>query len=164
MSVRELLFLHTRRSVAEVAGLAADLFGGQWEDRGDHAYFTVDTARLVLGASGEFGGPVRRHHCELPFRPVGEFEATDGYTVEVRLWQAYGKRLAADGTDVEAVAASVVFDALAQSLNDPVIHVHGDDTLVSASLPGKGIHHPPVGTSIYDWDSEKWDGFVLLPD
>ncbi len=82
-----------------------------------------------------------------------------------RTWQAYGPRVdAATGTDVEAAAASAVFDRLVVAIDVPVLHVHTDDVLVAASLPGKGVHRPPAGTTVYDWDEDRWGGFVVLPD
>ncbi len=165
MSVREQIFLRTQRPADEVADALAGLLGGRVEHRDDHAYVVVDTARLVAGASGEFGGPVLPHTSELPFRPEGEFEATDCYNMEIRLWQAYGKRVdPATGTDVEAAAAAVVYDAVTRAFDEPAIHIHTDDGLVAAYLPGKGVYRPPSGTSIYDWDAANWNGFVLLPD
>ena len=71
MSVHERLFLRTDLSPFELSSEAAGLVGGQAEDRGDHAYLLVDTARLVPGMTGEFGGPVRGHESDLPFRPEG---------------------------------------------------------------------------------------------
>ena len=165
MSVREQVYLRTQRSLAEVAEVIAGLFHGRADSRPDHAYVVVETARLVPGASGEFGGPVRPHESELPFRPEGEFEAVDGYNVEIRLGQAYGRRVdPATGTDIEAVAASVLFEALIRAIDDPAIHVHTDHILVRAYLPGKGLFHPPRGTTIFDWDQDDWNGYVLPPD
>jgi hypothetical protein len=163
MSVREQVFLRTDRPHAEVARLAAELVGGRSEPRSDHSLLLVHTGRLVTGASGEFGGPVLAHKSERPFRPEGEFEAVDFYTVEIRLWQAHGPRVDREsGRDFEAEAAAAVFDALANGIDVPMIHVRYDDKLARASMPGKGIHDFPEGTTIYDWDEDKWDGFVLL--
>lgn len=165
MSVREQLFLHTQRPPAEIADAIAHHFEGRADHRADHAYVVVETERLVAGASGEFGGPILPHESELPFRPEGEFEAVDGYNMEIRLWQAYGRRVDPDtGMDIEAAAAARIFDAVTEALQDPAIHVHTDDALVAAYRPGKGIYHPPRGTSIYDWDREIWNDFVLLPE
>ncbi len=117
------------------------------------------------GAGGEFGGPVLPHASEVAFRPVGEFEATDGYNTEIRLWQACGRRVdPATGTDIEAAAASAVFAGLTKAIDEPAIHIRTDDSLVAAYLPGRGIHRLPPGTSVYEWDRETWNGFVLLPD
>jgi hypothetical protein len=165
MSVREQLFLRTDRSPAEVAQLASELIGGRAEARADHSYLLVDTGRLVPGVSGEFGGPVLTRESERPFRPDDEFEAIDAYSVEIRLWQAGGPRAdGAGGADVEARAASAIFDALAKAIDAPMIHVRDDDKLVRAALPGRGIHEFPPGTTIYDWDESKWDGYVVLDD
>jgi hypothetical protein len=41
--------------------------------------------------------------------------------------------------------------------------VRDDDKLVAASLPGKGVYRPSAGTTIFDWDEEHWNGFVLPP-
>jgi hypothetical protein len=162
MSVHERLYLRTPSSVTEIAGVVADLVGGQAEDRGDHAYLLVDTARLVPGATGEYGGPVLRHESDLPYRPEGEFEAVDGYNMEIRLWQALGPRINPNtGENVEATGASVIFNALVEAIDPPIIHVRDDDKLVAASLPGKGVYRPSAGTTIFDWDEEHWNGFVL---
>jgi len=100
MSVREQLFLRTDLPPVAIARTIADLVGGTADDRGSHAYVTVDTSRLF------------------------------------------------DGTAVDA----------------PVIHVRTDDVLVAASIPGRGVHRPPAGTTVYDWDEDRWNGFVVLPD
>lgn len=163
MSVREQVFLRTDRPHAEVARLAAELVGGRYEPRSDHSLLLVSTGRLIPGAPGEFGGPVLPHESERPFRPDDEFEAVDGYTVEVRLWQAHGPRVDREtGLDFEAEAASAVFDALAKGIPDPMIHVRHGDKLARASMPGKGVRDFPEGTTIYDWDEAKWDGYVVL--
>jgi hypothetical protein len=165
MSVREQLFLRTERSPAEVARLAGDLVGGRAETRSDHSWLAVDTSRLVPGVTGEFGGPVLAHASERPFRTDDEFEAVDAYTVEIRLWQADGPRAGGgDGADVEARAAAAIFDALAKAIDAPMIHVRDDDKLVRASLPGRGVHDFPPGTTIYDWDEPKWDGYVVVDE
>src|SRR5690349_24185821 len=131
MSVREQLFVRTDRSPAEVAEFAAKLIGGRAEVRNQQAWLLVDTARLVPGVPGEFGGPVVAHASESAFRPAGEFEAPDAYDVELRLWQANGPRVEpTSGADVEELAATAVFQVLAASVDLAVIHVHDDDVLV----------------------------------
>lgn len=165
MSVREQLFVRTDGSPAEVAEFVAKLVGGRAEVRDQQPWLIVDTARLVPGAAGEFGGPVVAHSSEAAFRPDGEFEAPDAYDVEVRLWQAGGPRVdPATGVDVEQVAAAAIFQALTTAADLAVIHVHGDDALLRAALPGAGTFEFPLGTTIYDWDEDKWNGFVLKPD
>ena len=165
MSVREHVFLRTQRSASEVAEAIAGVFDGRADHRDGHSYVVVETARLVAGASGEFGGPILPYLSELPFRSEEEFVASDGYNMEIRLWQAYGKRWdPASGTDIEAAAAAVFFEAVTRTLNDPAIHIRTDEALVAAYLPPRGIYYPPAGTSIYDSDEVHWNGFVLLPD
>ncbi|MCA2216306.1 hypothetical protein [Jidongwangia harbinensis] len=125
----------------------------------------MDTGTLVPDGSGQFGGPVLTHESERPYRPGGEFQALDLYTVEIRLWQAHGPRgHRSPGRDIEAEAAAVIFDTLAKGIDNPMIHVSHTDKLVSASMPGKGVHDFPTGTTIYDWDQEKWDGYVVLDE
>ena len=165
MSVREQLFLRTYGSPAEVAEFVAKLVGGRVEVRDRQPWLIVDTARLVLGVAGEFGGPVVAHSCAAAFRPDGEFEAPDAYGVELRLWQVGGPRVdPASGADVEELAATAVFQALASSADLALIHVHGDDLLLRAALPGAGALDFARGTTIYDWDEEKWHGFVFRPE
>jgi hypothetical protein len=162
MSVREQLFVRTDGSPAEVAGFVAKLIGGRTEVRDQQVWLLVDTARLVPGVDGEFGGPVVAHNSEAAFRPDGEFEAPDAYDVELRLWQAGGRRVEpTTGADIEELAATAVFQALANSADLAVIHVHDDDVLLRAALPGAGTAEFAQGTTIYDWDEEKWNGFVL---
>jgi hypothetical protein len=162
MSVREQLFVRTGRSPAEVAEFAAKLIGGRVEVRDQQVWLLVETARLVPGVEGEFGGPVVPHSSEAAIRPEGEFEAPDAYDVELRLWQAGGPRMVpTTGADVEELAATAVFQALATSADLAVIHVHDDDVLVRAALPGAGTLEFTPGTTIYDWDEDKWNGFVL---
>ncbi len=165
MSVREQLFVRADGSPAEIAEYVAKLIGGRVEVRDQQVWLLVDTARLVAGVEGEFGGPVVAHASEAAFRPDGEFEAPDAYDVELRLWQAGGPRVhPATGANVEELAATVVFQALATSAEMPVIHVHDDDALLRAALPGAGAFEFTPGTTIYDWDEDKWNGFVLRPD
>ncbi|MEU8230185.1 hypothetical protein AB0C12_11335 [Actinoplanes sp. NPDC048967] len=162
MSVREQLFVRTDGSPAEVAEFVAKLIGGRTEVRDQQVWLLVDTARLVPGVEGEFGGPVVAHNSEAAFRPAGEFEAPDAYNVELRLWQAGGRRVEpTTGADIEERAATAVFQALAASAGLAVIHVHDDDVLLRAALPGAGAIEFPRGTTIYDWDEDKWNGFVL---
>ena len=162
MSVREQLFVRTDGSPAEVAEFVAKLIGGRTEVRDQQVWLLVDTARLVPGVDGEFGGPVVAHNSEAAFRPDGEFEAPDAYDVELRLWQAGGRRVEpTTGADIEELAATAVFRALATSADLAVIHVHDDDALLRAALPGAGTTEFPQGTTIYDWDEDKWNGFVL---
>jgi hypothetical protein len=163
MSVRERLFLRTDRAPADFARLAGEVIGGRVETQSGESWLLVDTARLVPGVAGEFGGPVVAHESERPFRPDGEFEATDAYNVEMRLWQAQGPRLGGDsGLDVEAHAASAIFDALAKAIDVPMIQVRGDDKVVRAFFPGRGVQNFPPDTTVYDWDEPKWDGYVVL--
>jgi hypothetical protein len=163
VSVREQLFVRTRKPPAVFAEEVARLIGGRVESATDHAVLLVDTARLVPGATGEFGGPVLAHASEAEFRPDGEFEAADAYNVEIRLWQAHGPRIdPATGTDVEAAAATAMFDVIAQVGDAPIIHVRDDDRLVAAAMPGRGVVRPE-DTTTYDWDAGKWDGYVLVP-
>jgi hypothetical protein len=162
MSVREQLFVRTDGSPAEVAEFAAKVIGGRAEVRDQQVWLLVDTARLVPGVDGEFGGPVVTHSSEAAFRPEGEFEAPDAYDVEVRLWQAGGPRVdPATGADVEELAATAVFRALATSPDLAVLHVHDDDVLLRAALPGNGTVDFAAGTTIYDSDEDQWNGFVL---
>lgn len=162
MSVREQLFLRSGGSPAEFAEVAAKLIGGRVELRDQQVWLLVDTARLVPDVGGEFGGPVVAHSSEAAFRPDGEFEATDGYDVELRLWQAGGPRVEpVSGADVEGLAAAALFRVLATSAELAIIHVHDDDVLLRAALPGSGVCEFPAGTTIYDWDEDKWNGFVL---
>jgi len=162
MSVREQVFVRTDSSPAEFAEFAAELIGGRAELRDQQVWLIVDTMRLVPGVDGEFGGPILAHTSEAAFRPDGEFEAPDAYTVEMRLWQAGGPRVEpATGADVEELAAAAVFQALAASADLAMIHVHDDDVLLRAARPGVGQVEFPPGTTIYDWDEDKWDGLVL---
>ena len=116
MSVREQLFVRTDGSPAEVAEFAAKLIGGRAEVRGQQVWLLVDTARLVPGVDGEFGGPVMVHNSAAALRPGGEFEAPDAYDMELRLWQAIGPRVEpATGADVEGLAATAIFRTLAAS-------------------------------------------------
>ena len=163
MSVREQLFVRTDASPAQVADFAAKLIGGRAEVRNQQVWLLVDTARLVPGVAGEFGGPVVVHSSETAFRPDGEFEAPDAYDVELRLWQAGGPRVGPTGGDVEELAAAAIFEALATSADFALIHVHHDDLLLRAALPGAGTSEFPPGTTIYDWDADKWNGLVLRP-
>jgi hypothetical protein len=164
MSVREQVFVRTDGSPAEVAAFAAKLIGGRVEVRDQQVWLLVDTARLVPGVEGEFGGPVVAHPSQAAFRPDGEFEAPDAYDVELRLWQAGGPRVdPATGADVEELAARAVFQVLATSTDLAVIHVHDDDVLLRAALPGAGTLEF-TGATIYDWDEDSWNGFVLRPD
>lgn len=162
MSVREQLFVRTDGLPAEMAEFVAKLIGGRAELRDHQVWLLVETARLIPGVKGEFGGPVVVHASEAAFRPEGEFEAPDAYNVELRLWQAGGPRVdPVTGADVEELAATAVFQAVASSAEFSVIHVHGDDLLLRAALPGAGSVEFPRGTTIYDWDEDKWNGFVL---
>ncbi|GAA3349784.1 hypothetical protein GCM10020358_73220 [Amorphoplanes nipponensis] len=162
MTVREQLFVHSNGSPVEIAAFAAGLIGGRTEIRDQRPWLFVDTARLVQGADGEFGGPVTAHFSDAPFRPDGEFEAPDAYQVELRLWQTGGCRIdPATGADVEELAATAIFRALAASEALPVIHVHDDDTLLQAALPGVGTVVFPTGTSIYDGDEDRWACVVV---
>jgi hypothetical protein len=162
MSVREQLFLRTDGSAAEVAELVAKLIGGRAEVRDQEVWLLVDTRRLVPGVDGEFGGPVIPHSSEAAFRPDGETEAPDAYTMELRLWQAGGPRVEpATGADVEESAACAIFRALAASTDLAVLHVHDDDVLLRAALPGAGSFEFARGTTIYDSDEDQWNGFVL---
>jgi hypothetical protein len=164
MSVREQVFVRTDRSPAEIASFAAKLVGGRAEVRDQQVWLLVDTERLVPGAAGEFGGPVVIHSSGAAFRPADEFEAPDAYDVELRLWQAGGPRVdPVTGADVEELAATAIFRALAGSADLALIHVHHDDGLLRAALPGAGTFEFPRGTTIYDWDEDKWNGFVLKP-
>ena len=164
MSVREQLFVRTDDSPAQVAELAARLIGGRAEVRDQQPWLLADTAQLVPGVVGEFGGPVVAHASETVFRPDGEFEAPDAYDIELRLWQTGGPRVdQATGADVEELAAAAVFQAPAISADLALIHVHNDDALLSAALPGAGTIAFPPGTTIYDWDADEWHGFVLRP-
>ena len=164
MSVREQVFVRTDGTPAEVAEFAAKLLGGRAEVRDRQPWLLVDTARLVPGVAGEFGGPVMAHNSEAAFRPDAEFEAPDAYDVELRLWQAGGPRVdPVTGDDVEEVAATALFRALAGAADLALIHVHDDDALVRAALPGAGTVEFSPGTTIYDWDEDKWNGFVLKP-
>jgi hypothetical protein len=162
MSVREQLFVRTDGSPAEFAEFAAKLIRGRAELRDQQVWLLVNTARLVPGVAGEFGGPVVAHASEAAFRPDGEFEAPDAYTMEIRLWQAGGPRVEpTTGADVEELAATAVFQALAAAADFAMIHVHDDDALLRAVLPGAGQVEFPRGTTIYDWDEDKWNGLVL---
>jgi hypothetical protein len=164
MSVREQLFVRTDDSPAKVAELTAKLIGGRAEVWGEQSWLLVGTAQLVPGVDGEFGGPVVAHVSEVASRRDGEFEAPDTYDIELRLWQAGGPRVdQATGADVEELAAAAVFQALAGSADLALIHVHDNDTLLSAALPGAGTIAFPPGTTIYDWDADEWHGFVLRP-
>jgi hypothetical protein len=164
MSVREQLFVRTDGSPAEVAEFVAKLVGGRAEVRDQQTWLLVDTARLVPGVAGEFGGPVVAHSSEAAFRPDGEFEAPDAYDVELRLWQARGPRVdPVTGADVEEAAATAIFRAVADAADLALIQVHNDDALVRAALPGAGTFEFPPGTTIYDWDEEKWNGFIFRP-
>ncbi|RSM51434.1 hypothetical protein DMB66_41965 [Actinoplanes sp. ATCC 53533] len=132
--------------------------------RDQRPWLLVDTAQLVLGVVGEFGGPVVAHASAAAFRRNGEFEAPDTYNIELRLRQTGGPRVdPATGADVEQLAAAVVFQALTGSTDLALIHVHDDDALLSAALPGAGTITFPPGTTIYDWDADEWGGFVLRP-
>lgn len=165
MSVREQLFIQSDRSPAEVADFAAKLIGGRVELRDLQPWLLVDTARLVPGVAGEFGGPVVARASEAAFRPDGEFEAPDAYDIELRLWQADGPRIdPATGADVEELAATAIFEALAASADLALIHVHDDDALLHAARPGAGTGVFPPGITIYDFDQDKWQGFVLHPE
>jgi hypothetical protein len=165
MSVREQLFVQTDGSPAELADLNAKLIGGRAELRNQQPWLLVDTARLVPGVAGEFGGPSVAHDSEVAFRPDGEFEASDAYNVEVRLWQAAGPRIdPATGADVQELAATAIFRALAASADFALIHVHDDDSLRHAVLPGTEAVAFPRGVTIYDWDQDKWRAVVLVPE
>jgi hypothetical protein len=165
MSVREQLFVRTDGTPAELAEFAAKLVGGRAEVRDRQPWLLVDTARLVPGVAGEFGGPVVAHTSEVAFRPDGEFEAPDAYDVELRLWQAGGPRVdPVTGADVEELAATALFRALAATAEFALIHVRGDDTLLRAAVPGAGTVDFPQGTTIFDWDEDKWGGVVLKPE
>lgn len=162
MSVREQLFVQTDGSQAEIAEFAAKLIGGRVEFHDQQAWLLVDTARLVPGIDGEFGGPVVAHTSEAAFRPDGEFEAPDAYNMEIRLWQVGGPRVEpTTGADVEELAAAAIFQSLAAAASFAMIHVHDDDSLLRAVLPGAGTIEFPRGTTIYDWDEEQWNGYVL---
>jgi hypothetical protein len=165
MSVREQLFVRTDGSPGEIAEFAAKLIGGRAEVRDQQVWLLVDTARLVPGVDGEFGGPVVPHSSEAVFRPDGEFEAPDAYDVELRLWKAGGPRVEpTTGADVEQLAAAAVFQALAAAADLALIHVHDDDVLLRAALPGNRTFEFAAGTTIYDWDEDQWNGFVLRPE
>lgn len=165
MSVREQVFVRTDGSPAEVAHFAAKVIGGRVEKQDQQVWLLVDTARLVPGTDGEFGGPVIAHTSEAAFRPRGESEAPDGYDVELRLWQAGGPRVdPTTGTDVGLLAAPAVFRSLATSADFAVLHVHDDDVLLRAALPGAETVDFAPGTTIYDWDEHKWNGLVLRHD
>jgi hypothetical protein len=163
MSVREQIYVRTDLSAAEVASAAADAVGGSVAHRDTHSWFLVATSRLIHGTSGEFGGPVLHKASEAQFRPADEYEAPDAYNIEIRLWQAHGPRVhAATGEDVEAAAASAVFATLSEALSAPMLHVREGDKLISASRPDRGVHTYPDGVSVYDWDEDEWDGYVLI--
>ncbi len=163
MSVREQIFLRTDKSPQEVAGILARLVGGEAAAGRENTWLLTRTERLVAGVSGEFGGPVLEHPSELSHRPPGEFEAPDCYNVELRLWQAQGPRLhPTTGVDVENAAAVALFDAVVVA-GFTAIHVENDEVLLRANLPGTGAYEFSASTSIYDWDAERWNGFVVVP-
>ncbi len=163
MSVREQIYVRTDLSAADVATAAAEALKGLSEHRDGHSWLLVNTGHLVSGASGAFGGPILSSSSEAQFRPADEYEAPDAYNIEMRLWQAKGPRAdSATGQDIEAAAASSVFAVLFSSLSLPMIHVRDGDKLISAALPGRGMHHFNQGVSVYDWDDEKWDGYVIV--
>ncbi len=163
MSVREQIYVRTTAPVRNIAGSVAELVGGERVHRDNHSWLVVDTGRLVPGAVGKFGGPVLPHADESAFRPEEELEAPDSYNVEIRLWQSHGpRRDTISGQDIEAAAASRLFILVSALLCAPMIHVRHDDELVSAAMPGRGTIGYPVGTSIYEWDQGKWDGYVVI--
>ncbi|GAA0810694.1 hypothetical protein [Spirilliplanes yamanashiensis] len=163
MSVRELVFFATHRPADEVADLLAGALGGTVEHRDGSAWLLVDTAHLVDGATGRFGGPLVEHDITEGRGSDDEWEASDAYRLELRLWQAEGPRIhPVTGRDIEADAAGTVFAAAVGAVADvPILRVRDDDKLISAALPGRGARTFPAGTSIYDWDEPLWDGYVV---
>jgi hypothetical protein len=163
VSIRELFFVQTDRPAAEIATLLAKVGNGSAEKTDGNMLLLFPTDHLVAGVSGRFGGPVLDHAPGLPFRPDGEFEAPDLYNVEIRLWQADGPRVhPVTGADVEEAAATALFSAVV-ACGLTAIHVHDDDKLVRATVPGQGSREFAKGTTVYDWDADKWGGFVAMP-
>ncbi len=159
MSVSDQIFLRTDKSPAEVAGLLAERLSGHVAERNGTTWLFLDPA-VLMGHSDrtpgdDFGGPVVAHRSELPFRPDGEFEATDFYNVELRLWLSGTKR-----GEFEALLADKFFAVVAAE-GFTAVHVRNDDVLIRAAMPGAGTREFPVGTTIYDSDQERWGGFVL---
>jgi hypothetical protein len=161
VSVRELICFASERPAAEIAALIATTLGVQAQDHGDRSEVVVPTASLVPDRPGEFGGPVVQAEPEWRHRPPGEWEASDAYEIEFRLWQASGPRVdRATGADIELAAASALFDRLA-SLRMPMLHVHRDEVLIAAYHPEHGLRRFPENTSVYDWDAPTWGRWVL---
>ena len=133
--------------------MIAELVGGRMEVKDGNPWLFIKTDQLVDGAQGELAGPVLPHVSEAPFRPDGEFEAADAYDVEVRLWQVGGAQ-----ADSES-AVDAVFRVLTPT-GFAAIQVRDDDKLVRATL-GAGSRDFAAGTTIYDWDSDEWSGFVV---
>ena len=159
MSAREQIYLSTGRAPADVATSIAAAIDGQLSLDAAAPQVLVPAAALVAGASGQFGGPVVPAELELPFRPEGEWEATDSYDTEFRLWRSGGTPALPD-QDVELAAAQAIFTLL-QQLDVPMIHVHTGDQLLAAYRPGHGVRTYPDGTTVYDWDAESWGAWVL---
>jgi hypothetical protein len=67
------------------------------------------------------------------------------------------------GVDPATGADAGIFRALAASADFALIHVHDDDFLRHAVLPGTEAVAFPPGVTIYDWDQDKWRDVVLVP-
>lgn len=158
MSVREIIYLRVDCRFEEIAPEVAGALDGRVENG---STVLLPTGALLAGVDGEFGGPLVLRESEWPYRPAGEWEATDAYGIEFRLWQAYGPRVhPATGGDVELAAASREFEYLAQAMHDPMLHIHQSEQLISASHPDHGLHHYAPGTSVFDWDAPAWGPWV----
>ncbi|WP_305788450.1 hypothetical protein [Symbioplanes lichenis] len=157
MSVREQIFIRTDRKPAEIAGVIATLVNGRTEVSNDDTWLLVSIGTLLPDSdlrSAEFGGPVLPYVADPPFQP-GEFEATDAYNVEVRLWLAGARNEA-----LEAAAADQIFAVVAR-MEVAAVQVRRDDKLIRAVLPGRAPYDFPAGTLIYETDRDRWNGYVL---
>jgi stage V sporulation protein SpoVS len=159
VSVREQLFIRTVKKPVEVAGMVAGLVGGRTKTANGGTWLLVAIGDLLPDEAWrgavDFGGPVLTHESERPFRPAGEYTATDAYNVEIRLWLA-----GAHNDAVEAAAADRIFAAVA-GLNMATIQIRRDDELIRAVLPGGAPYDFPAGTLIYETDRDRWNGYVV---
>lgn len=110
MSFRERFFLHTDLSAQDLAERVGVVTEVAPTREGEVSKVLLATEKLI-GVPGEFGGPILRREPEWSHRPTGEWEASDAYEVEFRLWQAYGPKVdPSTGADLELRAASRLFE------------------------------------------------------
>jgi hypothetical protein len=161
MAVRERILFHSQDEPVALAHAIATILGARITEHPTMVEVLLPMDAILDGTRGEFGGPVVRREPEWPYRPPDEWEATDAYDLEWRLWQAYGPRVDdRTGEDLEHAAASKIFERLASGIRIPMLGVHLTDKLIAAYHPDHGLKRYPPDTTIYDWDDDKWGPWV----